>query len=96
MNIKNSLSEYSKAELIELINAIKNDEGSINYQLALAMHFKKLVQHPAVSDLIFFPENGADDSAKGICRTIKVHCLTNGLRVFKDYAPALPVVHADT
>ncbi len=84
MNVKNSLSEYSKAEFIELINAIKNDEGSINYQLALVMHFKKLVQHPAGSDLIFFPENGADDSAEGICRAIKDHCLTNGLRVFKD------------
>lgn len=84
MNIKNYLSEYSKADLIELINAIKNDEGSINYQLALVMHFKKLVPHPAGSDLIFFPENGADDSAEGICQTIKYHCLTNGLRAFKD------------
>lgn len=84
MNIKNSLSDYSKAEFIELINAIKNDEGSINYQLALVMRFKKLVQHPASSDLIFFPENGADDSAEGICQTIKDHCLTNGLRAFRD------------
>ncbi|WP_277762109.1 bacteriocin immunity protein [Pseudomonas sp. A34-9] len=84
MNVKNSLSEYSKAELIELINTIKNDEGSINYQLALVMHFKRLVKHPASSDLIFFPENGADDSAEGICQTIKDHCLTNGLRAFTD------------
>ncbi|AZD64235.1 Colicin immunity protein [Pseudomonas chlororaphis subsp. aurantiaca] len=50
---------------------------------ALVFHFEKVSEHPAGSDLIFYPENGADDSSEGITRLVKEWRAANGLPGFK-------------
>ncbi|MBS5838238.1 MAG: bacteriocin immunity protein [Pseudomonas sp.] len=46
--------------------------------------FERLTEHPAGSDLIYYPEDGADNSAEGITQTIKEWRAENGLPGFKD------------
>ncbi|QLL13800.1 bacteriocin immunity protein [Pseudomonas chlororaphis subsp. aurantiaca] len=46
-------------------------------------HFQKVSEYPAGSDLIFYPENGADDSSEGITRLVKEWRAANGLPGFK-------------
>lgn len=50
---------------------------------ALVFHFEKVSEYPAGSDLIFYPENGADDSSEGITRLVKAWRAANGLPGFK-------------
>ncbi|KAA5845412.1 bacteriocin immunity protein [Pseudomonas chlororaphis] len=50
---------------------------------ALVPHFQKLREDPAGSDLIFYPEDGADGSTEGITRIVKEWRAANGLPGFK-------------
>ncbi|PMY38237.1 bacteriocin immunity protein [Pseudomonas sp. GW456-L14] len=50
---------------------------------ALVPHFQKLSEYSADSDLIFYPEDGADDSSEGITRIVKEWRAANGLPGFK-------------
>ena len=50
---------------------------------ALVPHFQKLSEDPAGSDLIFYPEDGADGSSEGITRIVKEWRAANGLPGFK-------------
>ncbi len=49
--------EKSKAELIELVRKIMECKGSEEEIDAWVLEVENSVQHPAVSDLIFYPEN---------------------------------------
>lgn len=50
----------------------------------LVEHFNSVVPHPAGSDLLFYAEEGADDSAEGIIQTIAEWCATQGLPGLKN------------
>ncbi|WP_123573395.1 bacteriocin immunity protein [Pseudomonas chlororaphis] len=50
---------------------------------ALVPHFQKLSEYPAGSDLILYPEDGADGSSEGITRIVKEWRAANGLPGFK-------------
>nr|WP_314875502.1 bacteriocin immunity protein [uncultured Pseudomonas sp.] len=53
-------------------------------QNTLVHHFNTVCDHPAGSDLVFYPEDDADDSAEGIVRTLKAWRAAQGLPGFKD------------
>lgn len=81
---KSELSDYTEAEFIELINEIKfgsNDEATED---KLIFHFKKIIEHPAGSDLIFYPENKDENTAEEIVRILKKWRTSQGLPGFKD------------
>ena len=79
--MKKVLSDYTKIEFIELINTlIQSDDNEISILIDL---FESLTQHPAGSDLIFYPEPGQDDSPEGITETIEIWRNENGLSTFK-------------
>ncbi|AZD31607.1 bacteriocin immunity protein [Pseudomonas chlororaphis] len=83
MQKKDSLSEYTEAEFIELIQAI----GSCKTEQErdeLLDRWDQLVPHPAGTDLLYYPEPGADDSPEGITQTVKEWRAANGLPGFKD------------
>ncbi|EEQ04693.1 Colicin-E7 immunity protein [Yersinia bercovieri ATCC 43970] len=44
----------------------------------------RVSEHPSGSDLIFYPEDGADDSPEGILETIKKWRAENGKPSFKE------------
>jgi hypothetical protein len=85
--LKNSLSDYTEAEFIQLLEELaKEDEEAETDDRAdqLLLHFKKISQHPAGSDLIYYPEPGADNSPKGVTQIVKEWRAANGLPGFKN------------
>lgn len=83
MEVKSDLADYTEQEFKALIDAI-DKAGTEEERGELVAHFNKIVPHPAGSDLLFYPEDGLDDSPDGVVQTIKSYCLCNGLPGFKD------------
>ncbi len=83
MNTKTSITDYTEAEFIQLLQRIVGNEESEEDENSLVHHFNTICEHPAGSDLIFYPDDGADDSAQGITRTLKEWRSFRGLPGFK-------------
>ncbi|NMZ97712.1 bacteriocin immunity protein [Pseudomonas lundensis] len=84
--MKKSISEYTEAEFVNLMQEILTANKSAPDEVLDPMldEFERLTEHPAGSDLIYYPEDGADNSAEGITQTIKEWRAENGLPGFKD------------
>ena len=83
---KRFISEYTEAEFIDLLEELqKEDEQALTDDRAdaLLLHFKKISQHPAGSDLIYYPEPGSDNSPAGVTKTVKEWRAAQGLPGFK-------------
>ncbi|WP_447748519.1 bacteriocin immunity protein [Pseudomonas nicosulfuronedens] len=85
MRLKSRLPDYTEAEFVRLLEDLFKEDISGSDELAdvLLLHFRKISQHPAGSDLIYYPEEGADAAAEGITRTVKEWRAANGLPGFK-------------
>ncbi|MDY7563161.1 bacteriocin immunity protein [Pseudomonas sp. 10B1] len=83
MDLKSALSEYTEYQFAKVIQAIKDCEGSEDFQAQLIVHLNSLAADAGGSDLIYYPEEGADSSAEGVVRSIQTWCLSNGLPGFK-------------
>lgn len=85
--LKKSFSDYTESEFVELLEALaREDLEAENDDRAdlLLLHFEKVSEHPAGSDLIYYPEPGFDNSPKGVTQTVKAWRIAHGLPVFKD------------
>ncbi|MBX8484569.1 bacteriocin immunity protein [Pseudomonas cichorii] len=80
--MKNTFNEYTEIEFIDLLQRIISHAGTESEVDELVFHFEEISGHPAGSDLIFYPEDGADDSAEGITRTVKEWRAKQGLPGF--------------
>lgn len=83
MTLKSNISDYTEEEFIGLLQRIIGNDESEEVENRLVHHFNTICGHPAGSDLLFYPEDGADDSAEGITRTLKEWRATQGLPGFK-------------
>ncbi|MHC8355862.1 bacteriocin immunity protein [Pseudomonas sp. LB3P81] len=83
MTLKSNISDYTEEEFIGLLQRIIGNDQSEEVENRLVHHFNTICGHPAGSDLLFYPEDGADDSAEGITRTLKEWRATQGLPGFK-------------
>ncbi|MBP6122257.1 MULTISPECIES: bacteriocin immunity protein [Providencia] len=83
MKLKNSISDYTEAEFKQLIEAIINCEGNEKTQDNNLEHFIRITEHPDGSDLIYYPNDGDDDSPAGILKTVKEWRAKNGKPGFK-------------
>lgn len=83
MELKGALTDYTEAEFTTLVQAIKDCEGTEEWQADLIAHLNSLAIGAGGSDLIFYPEPGADTSANGVVQTIKTWLAANGLPGFK-------------
>lgn len=82
---RTKLSAFTRAEFIQFVDDISNDRAETEAQSdAWVRHFKFIVPHPAKSDLLFWPEDGADDGPEGVVAEIEHYCRKNGLPGFKD------------
>ncbi|MPR02890.1 bacteriocin immunity protein [Pseudomonas sp. MAFF 212408] len=83
--MKKAFSEYTEIEFISELDHLINACGTASDDdLAdLLEKFESITGHPAGSDLIYYPEPGADTSAGGITKTIKEWRAANGLPGFK-------------
>ncbi|WP_223488978.1 bacteriocin immunity protein [Pseudomonas sp. A-RE-19] len=82
--MKNTFSEYTESEFTALLQRIIDHDGTEPEVDELVFHFEEVSEHPAGSDLIFYPEDGADDSASGITKTVKEWRAAQGLPGFKE------------
>ncbi|WP_097302884.1 bacteriocin immunity protein [Pseudomonas chlororaphis] len=80
------ISDYTETEFVNFIHKILviNEGGSDKDLGELLMQFRQLSEHPDGTDLIFYPEDGADDSPEGITKTVKEWRRANGLPGFKE------------
>lgn len=81
--LKNALPEYTEDEFLAILKDICTAQGTEAYQNDLLENFIEVTGHPEGSDLIYYPENGADDSPEGILKTVKAWRQANGLTGFK-------------
>lgn len=85
--LKASISEYTEAEFVALLQELaKEDEEAENDDRAdlLLAHFETISEHPAGSDLIYYPEPGADNSPEGVMQSVRDWRAAQGLPGFKD------------
>jgi len=82
--MKNKFNDYTESEFVTLLQRIISHEGTEKEVDALVFHFEDVSEHPTGSDLIFYPEDGVDDSAEGITRTVKEWRAAQGLPGFKE------------
>ncbi|EKY3231574.1 bacteriocin immunity protein [Cronobacter malonaticus] len=69
---KKLLSDFTENEFLDFVTGICKDTYKTEGEHILAvLAFEKLTEHPAGSDLIYYPENGADNTPEGIIKTIK-------------------------
>ncbi|BBV01301.1 bacteriocin immunity protein [Providencia hangzhouensis] len=84
MELKNNITDYTESEFLKLLTIICNaDTASEEEQIKFVTHFEKVTEHPSGSDLIYYPEDGADDSPVGILKTVKEWRAKNGKPSFK-------------
>jgi len=83
MKLKANLADYTEDQFNVLVQSIKDCEGTERYQAGLIAHLNSLAAGAGGSDLIYYPEEGADNSTEGIVQTIQTWCLANGLPGFK-------------
>jgi hypothetical protein len=82
---KNTIPDYEEAEFIHLLKQILGEVpyGRDQHADRLERRFNEIIQHPGGTDLIYWPEDGADSSAEGITEEIKKWREANGLPGFK-------------
>ncbi|MDZ3828480.1 bacteriocin immunity protein [Pseudomonas fluorescens] len=79
------ISEYTETEFIRFIEKIRatNKRGTDSELGELLAQFRLLTGHPDGTDLIFYPEQGEDNSAEGITKAVKEWRAVKGLPGFK-------------
>lgn len=70
MKMKNSISDYTKAEFLAFVKQIFNVENTSEDVKNIRL-FKKLTEHPDGSDLIYYPRSDRDDSPEGVVKEVK-------------------------
>jgi len=78
------ISDFTELEFLDLVRKICNAEGETEeYGNRLVREFERLAEHPAGADLIFYPEDGKDDSPEGIVKEVKEWRMANNKPGFK-------------
>lgn len=83
MELRKALSDYTERQFEQFVQEMIDDVGTENYQDELMYHFDLLVGELGGTNLIFYPQPGADDSAEGITKTVKAWCEARSLPGFK-------------
>ena len=84
MNLKTNLSDYTEQEFIDMLRQLCSGELPEKEEDRVLSHFIKVTEHPRGSDLLYYPDEGADDSPEGITQTVKAWRAANGLPGFKE------------
>ena len=83
--IGDNFSDYTETEFVRLMQEIRaaNRKAPDVVLDPLLDHFCSITGHPDGTDLIYYPEDGADSSDEGITETVKRWRAINGLPGFK-------------
>lgn len=83
----NNFSDFTESEFLAFVADICSAntavyKNEIEHAEAVRL-FEKISEHPAGSDLIFYPEDGQDDSPEGIVQQVKEWREANGKPGFR-------------
>ena len=83
--IKSRLSDFTRTEFVSFVEDICHNRAETEeLSLKWVRHFDRLVApHPQRNGLIFWPEEGADDSPEGITAEIERFINEQGLPGFR-------------
>ncbi|ECG8634083.1 bacteriocin immunity protein, partial [Salmonella enterica subsp. salamae] len=72
MELKNSISDYTEAEFIELMKEIdKENVAETDDKLDLLLsHFEQVTEHPDGTDLIYYAASDAESTPEAITKKI--------------------------
>ncbi|MCY1438815.1 Pyocin-S2 immunity protein [compost metagenome] len=77
------LSDMTEVEFLAFVKGIYHDNyATEKAHIAAILEFKKLTEHPAGSDLIFYPEDDKD-SPEAVVQEVKEWRAANGKPGFK-------------
>lgn len=84
--MKKNFADFTEAEFIQLMQEIRaaNQTAPDEILDPLLKQFCEITEHPDGTDLIYYPEDGADNSNEGITQTVKQWRAALGLRGFKE------------
>jgi len=81
---KQSISDYTEAEFLKFVQSVLAANTSPDKILdPLLFEFVRLCEHPAGTDLIYWPEDMKQQTAEGITEIVKKWRCTHGLPGFK-------------
>lgn len=79
-----SIGEISEESFLEFVRKIYSSGFATEKQkIAAILEFKRLVEHPSGSDLLYYPEEGKDGPEKVVIE-VKKWRYSNGKPGFKD------------
>jgi len=80
-----SITDYTEQQFVQFVEEIRKANKSAPGDVLgeLLEQFCETTGHPDGTDLIYYPEDGADNSAEGITRAVKEWRAANGLPGFK-------------
>lgn len=87
--MKTKFEDYTEQEFLDFMNAFFSNPDKLKGKaferrsIQMVEHFEKITEHPAGSDVIFYPEEGHEHSPEGILKTVKEWRLQNGKPGFK-------------
>lgn len=81
---KQSIADYTEAEFLKFVQSVLAANTSPDEILdPLLFEFERLCEHPAGTDLIYWPEDMKQQTAEGITKIVKDWRSTRGLPGFK-------------
>jgi hypothetical protein len=89
MVFKEKLEDYTESEFLdflgEFFHCTSNLSGQAleSYRDRLLEHFERVTEHPGKSDVIFYPEEGQEDSPEGVLKEVKEWRARNNKPGFK-------------
>lgn len=89
MNTQNKFEEYTEEEFLDFLKSLCTKPDNMmgdefeRRTIEMVKHFEKITEHPAGSDVIFYPEEDQEDSPEGMLKTVKEWRKKNGKPGFK-------------
>jgi hypothetical protein len=88
MIFKEKIEDYTEAEFLSFLQEFFDDSELTGDQLGeyiskLSKHFEQITEHPEKSALIFYPQQGREDSPEGVLSEVKRWRKQNGKPGFK-------------
>ncbi|MBS9423618.1 MULTISPECIES: bacteriocin immunity protein [Photorhabdus] len=82
--MENNVMNITENEFLSLIKKIFNGNFRTEEEESEAIdEFERISEHPSGGDLIFYPEDGIEDSPEGVLEVIKEWRTKNGKPGFK-------------
>jgi hypothetical protein len=81
---KKLFSDFTEGEFLNFVSSICKDTYKTEQEhIDAVLLFEQISEHPAGSDLLYYPESGVDNSPAGIVKTVKEWRAANGKPGFK-------------